>query len=119
MIENIAFILEVHQNKNIKEAEGEVFELLKKISLTSVAQKRIDMCTSLEIFYVMFLRALVFQSESIVINYLFSIVEDLENIEIIISTLEKLDINKKIIFIDTVKNEYFYGKLNKFENESK
>lgn len=108
MLENIALIEEIHQNKTIQEAQDKAISLLKLISLEHIAHKRVNLCTPTEIFWVMFLRAYLFNAKTIIVQFIFSITYEINTIEEIIETLQKLNITKNIIFVDIKTNQHLY-----------
>jgi ABC-type lipopolysaccharide export system ATPase subunit len=118
MIENIALILEVHEKRSTKESNERVEKLLDKISLGGIKNKRLNQCNSLESFYVMLLRAVVYDAKVIVIYQLLSLVDELEDINQIIQNIQKLNISQDIVFADNQNNQSFYANI-PIENEKR
>lgn len=108
MIENIAIIEEFHHKIGTQDAHKNALQLLKQIDLESIAHKKIEQCKSLEIFCVMLLRALMCDATKIMICYLYSFVDEIENIDEILDIFKKLNIKEEIIFIDGKKNTHLY-----------
>ena len=108
MKENIALIQEVHHKKPRLKAEKEAIDMLRKIHLGDIADKRSNQCTNLEKFYVMLIRALMCDKECIMIKTPFILVDTLLDIEKIISNIEILNKDKGIIILDTINNQNNY-----------
>jgi len=111
IIENISIIEEFHNRLVTDEAHNHSLALLKKINCENIAYKNIVECSSLELFYVMLLRAIMCKEDVIIVCYVYSLVEDLETLDPIIEVLENLKIQKKIVFIDSKKNKHLYGQI--------
>jgi ABC-type lipoprotein export system ATPase subunit len=111
MLENITLILEVHEKRSTDDAQEVVLKLLDKISLNDIKDKRLNECSSLEVFYVMLIRAVVYKSDSIVVYQLLSLVDELEDISEVLDNIKKLDIQKNIIFVDNQNNQSFYANI--------
>jgi len=109
MVENIALILEVHQHMSIKKAQQIAQQYLDMIHLGHIGSYRKVQCTPLEIFYVMFIRALVTNEPTIIIETPYVLLESLREIKTISIHLEKLNQSKKkIIILDTQNNMLHY-----------
>jgi len=108
MIENIALIKEVHQFLSVKQAHKDALNLLDKLSLASIADKRINECCDEDVFYVMFMRAMMSSEKDIVIEVPFSLVKNLENIGKLIENILFLNDDKNIIILDNITNESKY-----------
>ncbi len=104
IVENIALIKEVHIGLSVDKAEGIAKESLEKIGLLDIALMSIDKCSDLEIFYVMFIRALMMNRGTILVESPYLILEEIINIEI----LDELNQDKDIIILDTFENETKY-----------
>jgi len=76
---NIALIKEYHQNLPRAEAEGLVFEYLRRYGMENTAYKRNSALTNRERFYVMLLRAAMVADAIIVIDRPFTIIPDLKD----------------------------------------
>jgi ABC-type lipoprotein export system ATPase subunit len=109
MLENIALIKEVHHLLPTPKAQAEAKELLATIDLEHIGRNRLNQCSSLEIFYVMFVRAMMTDEENIFIVTPFFLIKKLAEVE---SVLEKIaHINhsaKNIIILDTLVNQSHY-----------
>ena len=68
MLENIALIKEVHQFIKTSSAQKEALYYLSKIDLQNVGKNRLTQCTSLEIFYISFIRALMTKEMNVIIT---------------------------------------------------
>lgn len=108
MAENIALIKEVHEGMSIKAAEGLACEYLEKIGIGSIALKRISACQSIEIFYVMLIRALMMPQEQICILTPFLLIKHLSGLDELLSNIALLNDKKDIIILDTYSNELHY-----------
>jgi ABC-type lipoprotein export system ATPase subunit len=108
MIENIALIKEVHEFLNTKDAQEIADEYLSKIDLSNIALNRIEQCTQLETFYVMFIRALMSKRKNIIIIKPFSLINNLINIHTISDVINKINNEKNIFSFDSVSNEMHY-----------
>ncbi len=109
MCENIALIKETHENKSIRDAEDEAFEMLKKIELGEIALKRVSQCNSLEIFFVMFIRALMTKRKSVIIVPLFLLTNSFEDMGDILKKIVILNSDKNIYILDLISNENYYS----------
>lgn len=108
ILENIAIIKEVHKNKTIKKAEDEALELLKRISLEDIADKRITQCNEFEIFCAMLIRAMMNEKKHIIIVTPFSLITALLDMKEITDIIDILDIKKDIIIVDMQNNRTNY-----------
>ena len=114
MKENIALIQEVHHKKARIEAENEATSLLKKINQESIANKRTNQCSKLEIFYVMIVRAIVCDASRIFIQTPFALVDALGDISQVVANIEILNQDKGIIILDTQSNNIHYKGLQEY-----
>lgn len=114
-MENISLINEVHNGYSKSIAEQDAINLLKALSLEEIAFKRKEECSYQERFFVMFLRALAYDSQYIVINFVFSIIDDIIDIDDIISKISLVKKDKQIIFVDIIKNKVHYNNMKLFE----
>lgn len=108
MLENIALIKEVHEGLSIKKAETLALEMLEKINLISIAQSRSSQLTQQEIFYVIFIRAMMTKESKIYITTPFSLINNLRDITILINDIMILDSKKEIFILDIIINEIHY-----------
>lgn len=108
MCENIALIKETHEHKGIKDAEDEAYRMLEKIELGKIMLNRVSQCSSLEIFFVMFIRALMTQEKSIMIVPLFLLSSNLEDIKTVLEKISILNSDKNIYILDLISNENYY-----------
>ncbi len=111
MKENIALIREVHHRLDIVTAEKEAVDMLEKIGLEDIADKRQKECSNLERFYVMLIRAMMSDENKIIIRLPFSIVHSALHMNDFISQIKKLDSKKDIIVLDTIVNKSHYDKI--------
>lgn len=112
MCENIALIKETHEHKSIKDAENEAFEMLQKIELGETALKRVSQCNSLEIFFVMLIRALMSDRKCVIIVPLFLLTGSFEDIKNILQKISILNSNKEIYILDLISNKNYYSSSN-------
>lgn len=108
IIENIALMQEVHHHKPAVEAEAEVLELLMRISLEEITQKRTSACNQFEIFCAMLIRAMLSDSTQIFIVTPFTLISTLVDIKEITNVINKLDIKKDIIILDVQNSRTNY-----------
>jgi len=109
MLENIAIIKEVQDLLPTKQAQVEGVELLDRLKLAYIGNLRVAQCKAEELFYVMFIRAMMTKKNSIVIDMPYAIIYNLQDIEQIIYNIELLNSKKKNIFIfDTLNHKTRY-----------
>lgn len=110
MVENIALVKEVIFNIPTKKAQAIADDLLQKIDLSHISLYRVQQCSTLEIFFVMFIRALMSKENIIVIESPYLIVQELIDIEKLISTIHLLNasVDKNIIILDFENNATHY-----------
>ncbi|NOR57971.1 MAG: hypothetical protein GQ474_05550 [Sulfurimonas sp.] len=108
MLENIALIKEVHEHMPTEEAQKEAKESLKKIELEKIGLHRLNQCNSYEVFCVCLIRALMTKESDVIIVSAFHLIDNLRDIETIVSTIEKLKVKKNILILDTISNEIHY-----------
>lgn len=109
MYENIALIKEFHEHLPTKEAQLQANEYLKKIQLENIGLKRVTQCTEVEIFYVMFIRALMTKEMSLIIASPFSITNSLVDVKTVMDNISTLNSEKKnILILDVKSNEPHY-----------
>ena len=109
MLENIALIKEFHEHMATSQAQALAKEYLQKLKLTHIGTYRVNQCSSLELFYVMFIRALMSQKKEILIVTPPLLIKKIEKMDAIIQILEMLnDTNKQIVIVDTIANEIYY-----------
>lgn len=109
MLENIALIKEFHEHTPTSQAQGLAKKYLQQLDLGHIGSYRANQCTSLELFYVMFIRALMSQKKDILIVTPLLLIKKIETMNAIIQTLERLnDAEKQITIIDTNSNELYY-----------
>ncbi len=108
MIENIALIKEVHERLSIEKAENIAKEYLEKIGISDIGLNRLNECNSLEIFYVMFIRALMSKEMNVIIVTPFSLISNLRDIQPIIDSIEILNEGKNILIFDNITNKSHY-----------
>lgn len=108
MLENIALIREVHEHMPTLQAQEEAKEALKKIDLQNIAFYRLNQCSSYEIFCVCLIRALMTKEMNVIIVSPFHLIDNLRDIQTIVSTIEKLEVKKNILILDTSSNEIHY-----------
>lgn len=108
IIENIALIKEVHENLSVAQAQNLAIEALELVSYGEIAKKRANSCSSMEIFFAMFLRALMTQEPNIIIEMRYNLVENLQDIETVLQKISLFSDKKNIIVLDISdkKNHY-------------
>lgn len=111
MKENIALIREVHHRLHISAAEKEAVEMLQKIALGDIADKRQRECTEMEKFYVMLIRAMMSDEKKIIISLPSSIVDTTLDMNDLVADIRKLGSQKEIIVLDTIANKSHYDKI--------
>ncbi|WP_373036816.1 hypothetical protein [Sulfurimonas sp.] len=108
MLENIALIKEVHEHMPTKKAQEEAKEQLKKIELESISLNRLNQCDTYEVFCVSLIRALMTKEMNVIIVSPFHLIDNLRDIETVVATIQKLEVKKNILILDTVSNEIHY-----------
>jgi exosortase/archaeosortase len=108
MIENISLVKQVHHFMSVKDSGKMALEYLSVVSCKHLAEKKVDDCTALEVFYVKFIRALFGDGENIIILTPYRILEATQDMDEIINNLVKYNSEKKIIILDLVFNEHRY-----------
>lgn len=108
MLENIALIKEVHELLPRAEAEALANSYLQKIDLSNIGTNRLNQCNSIEIFYCMFIRALMCKESNVIILTPFYLIDNLEDIHSVIEKIDILNDNKNILILDSIKNEIQY-----------
>lgn len=109
MYENISLIKQVHELISVEKSEMIADEYLKKIELSLIGLLRKSQCSSLEIFYTMFIRALMTDKRTIIIQSPLSLIKNLRDVEIVIQNIILLNSeNKNILILDTITNETRY-----------
>lgn len=108
MYENIALIKEFHNHMSTFLAQKEAGEYLKKIGLDNIGLNRASECSNLEIFYVMFIRALMSKEPKIIIASPFSITDDSKEMKSIIENMQSLGGEKNILILDLNSNQTYY-----------
>lgn len=91
-----------------KKAQALALSYLDKIGLAHIGQNRQNQCTSLEIFYIMVVRALMTQDINVIIVTPFSLIAKLKDISNILENIQILNNNKNIYILDNVTNEHHY-----------
>ena len=97
MLENIALIKEVHEHMPTQKAQEEAKIFLEKIELESIGLNRLNQCNSYEVFCVSLIRALMTKEMNVIIVSPFHLIDNLRDIETVISTIRKLEIKKNIL----------------------
>ncbi|MEA3227831.1 MAG: hypothetical protein U9P38_02040 [Campylobacterota bacterium] len=93
-----------------REAQLEAKRELHKLNLVTIGEKRVAQCSSLELFYVMFIRAMMTNKNHILIDMPYSIINNLEDIDLLIENIELLNFQNKYIFIlDTLNHNSRYN----------
>ncbi len=108
MSENISLIKEVHSLIPINLAKQEAIDILKRIKLEYIADKRLIECKSLPVFYTMFIRASMMDKSKIIIVSPSELVENIEEMNEIINNLYILNQNKRVLIVDIEKNRLQY-----------
>jgi len=108
MYVNIALIKEVHEHLATPLAQKEASDYLKKIGLDDIGLKRVSECGNLEIFYVMFIRALMSKEMTVIIISPFLITTNVGDMKSIINNLSILNSEKNILILDLDSNKIDY-----------
>ncbi len=107
--ENISLIKEVNELLSRKKSEKIADEYLEKINLAHIGLLRLSQCSSIEIFYTMFIRALMTKERKIIIVTPLSLIKNLRDIKELVQNINILNIHKKdILILDTITNENQY-----------
>jgi len=108
MLENISLIKEVHEHMPIADAQELAMEFLKRVSLENIAYKRVNECSIIEIFYVMYIRALMSSERRIFIEVTHGVVDSLSNIHKLLESIEMLNREKEVMILDLQEREIYY-----------
>lgn len=108
ILENIALIKEVHEYMPTSKAQELALEYLKKIDLAHIAYYRVEKCTSIEIFYVMFIRAIMTKEKDIIVKNPHLMMESFHDFDGALETLQLLNSQKHILIVDIKDNEMYY-----------
>lgn len=108
MLENIALIKEVHAFMSISKAEALAAGLLEAIDLDYIGPNRVTSCSNTEIFYVMFMRALMSDAKNIIIVTPYSILYNLRDIKEILNKINIIKNEKNVLILDTLNQEINY-----------
>jgi ABC-type lipoprotein export system ATPase subunit len=108
IIENISLVKQVHEFMSVKDSQKMVLDYLSVISYEDLANKRVDDCNDLEIFYIKFIRTLVVDAQNIIIVTPYRILNATQSMDEIINNLLKYNSEKKITILDLVFDEHRY-----------
>ena len=108
MYENISLIKEVNELLSRKESEKLANEYLQKINLSNIGDSRLSQCSTVEIFYTMFIRALMTKESDVIILSPFLIMKNLRDMKKVMENMNLLNTTKKILIFDTIINEDRY-----------
>ena len=108
IIENISLIKEVHEFTPRLKAQKIASDLLSKAGLQHIEFYRANQCSIVEIFYVMFIRALMTRDKNIFIEVKHSVLESLKDIKSVFESINLLKGNKNIFILDLLENEDYY-----------
>jgi ABC-type lipoprotein export system ATPase subunit len=108
IVENISLIKEVHEHMPRVLAQKVANEFLEKIDLQHISLLYAQQCSSVEIFYVMLIRAIMTKENKIIIKIAHAMIDTFENLNIVLEVIEKLNIEKKILIVDLQANETYY-----------
>jgi ABC-type lipopolysaccharide export system ATPase subunit len=88
---NIALIKQYHENMPRSQAENIVLNVLQRLDLTHIANKRNLSLTNEERFVVFLLRACMVRDALVMIDRPFKIIPHLQDINFVFQTLKKID----------------------------
>ncbi len=108
IVENIALIKEVHEYMPISKAQALANDYLSKINLAHIAQHRVEKCSALEIFYVIFIRAIMTEDKNIIIKNPYLMIKSYHKFHEVLEAINTLDAKKHILILDLQNNEIHY-----------
>ncbi len=109
IIENIALILEYHENYSINKAEQTVFKLMEKCQINGIKDKRVYELDKKDILIVKYLRAYVSSFDTILIIKPFSMLDHTKDMEVLFKLFNIF--NDKITkIVDLKSNKYYRDK---------
>ena len=108
MLENIAIVKEVHEHMTTPKAQQLANDTLDKINLSRIGLYRAPKCSTMEIFYVMFIRALMTKETTVIIEIPHSVMENLNELQATFDNLNILKMSKNILILDIIDNETYY-----------
>ncbi len=88
---NIALIRQYHQNMPSDDAKNLALELLSRMDMESISEKRNSALTTEERFYAMTLRAAMVRDAVLVLDRPFAILTNLRDGKFIMDTLQRID----------------------------
>ena len=108
MLENISLIKEANFGMSIKDAQLLANEFLDKIELSYIGKFRKHQCTLFEIFFVLFIRALMTKERLVIIKLPYRLLYSLVDIKTICQKIDTLNNDKDILILDTFNNKMNY-----------
>lgn len=108
MTENIALIDQVHQNCSIKDSEKLARQLLEKLNLTAIEKSRVSICSDLELFATMLLRAERMPDDEVFIVLPLSLLGHADAIGQTLALMQLLDSHKKFSILELSSNRIHY-----------
>ena len=108
VLENIALIKEVHGAVSIDQAEAEAVHYLSKINLQHLQGYNLRQCSSLDLFSVMLIRAMMFSTELTIVSP-FNLINNLESIDSLTQMVVDLKIKNVILIVDIERNHFHYA----------
>ncbi len=109
IVENIALILEYHENRSIEKANKIALSLLKRYGIDNLANKKVYEIDKVDNIIIKYIRAYVSNFDTIVIDRPFSMLDSLEELDIVFGLNKILD-KKTIEIVDLKSNDYYKDK---------
>lgn len=92
----------------IQKAEELAQQMLEEIELSSIALYREPQCSDRELFYVMFIRALMSKEQTIIIESPHTLLNDLNEMQKIFNSMSLLNREKTVLILDIINNRIYY-----------
>jgi len=109
VVENIALMLEYNNNYSINKAEKTVFRLMKRFQIEGIKDKRVYELNKKDILIVKYLRAYVSSFDTILIVKPFSMLDNIEDIEVLFEMFNIFS-DKITKIVDLDSNQYYRDK---------
>lgn len=91
-----------------KKAQQLALATLQVVGLERIGLYRATKCSVMEIFYVMFIRALMSKEQTIIINSPASVIDTLKKIDRVLEKITLFKSEKNILVLDVEDNQNYY-----------
>jgi len=108
MLENIMLISQTHERLSATQAQEKALLALKALNLSHIASYRYISCNAQEKFLTQLIRANMLKDAKIIIEQPFHLLDEHLNVDLILSTMEKLKIDIHRVHIIDLKHMQAY-----------